>query len=229
MKFSMKKAAVSCLFFTVALLILPAVRPVFGQDGLVLPEDIVFIEVTDGSDSYFDTNLTGVPDGYSISNGVYNGWCVDVRTEMVRSPDVHGVKLYSSLAAPGELANETWDMVNYVLNHKQGIAMDVQQAIWHFVHMDGDGYTPTRELAWAMVNDALSNGSGFTPTSGETLAIICYPMILFPGQKDTQVSIIEIIDPVVPEFVSLVLPAALMASTVLVAFVTLKNRRYRIV
>ncbi len=225
----MKKAAVSCLFFTVVLLILPVVRPVFGQDGLVLPEDIVFIEVTDGTDSYFNTNLTGVPDGYSVSNGVYSGWCVDVRTEMLRSPAVHGVKLYSSLAAPGELADERWDMVNYVLNHKQGIAMDVQEAVWYFVHMDGDGYTPTRESAWAMVNDALANGSGYTPTSGEILAIICYPMILFPGQKDTQVSIIEIIDPVVPEFASFALPVALMVSTVLVAFVTLRNHRYRIV
>lgn len=227
MKSSISKIISRSWIIITILMLSIVVGSVAAQDGLVLPSDIVFIEVKDGVDSYFNTNLTGVPEGYSVTDGIYNGWCVDVRTEMSRSPAVHGVKLYSSLAAPGELAGEPWDMINYILNHKQGVAIDVQQAIWYFMHMDGN-YTPTRELAWAMINDALANGSGYVPSRGEILAVICYPVILFPGQKDTQVSIIEIANPVVPEFVSFALPAALMVSTLLVTFVALRNRRSRI-
>jgi hypothetical protein len=153
-----------------------------------------------------------------VANGTYPGWCVDVRTEMARSPAIHAVFLYSSLNPPGELAGEKWDMVNYILNHKQGNTQDIQQAIWYFIHMDGN-YTPTSAVAGDIVNDTLANGHGFVPEYGETIAVICYPTILFPTQPDVQISIIEVAYPVVPEFSSLLILLLIMLTTLLAGII----------
>jgi hypothetical protein len=182
--------------------------------GLNLPPTPVRIEVSNGTESYFDTKLTDVPLGYDVTNGTYLGWCVDVRTEMARSPATHTVILYSSSNPPGELASEKWDVVNYVLNHKQGTARDIQQAIWYFIHMDGS-YSPTSAVAWAIVNDTLENGSGFVPGEGQMIAVICYPTILFPSQPDVQISIIEVANIVIPEFPSVLILPLIMLTTLL--------------
>jgi len=160
------------------------------DDGLNLPSTIVRIEVSDGTESYFITKLSEVPLGHDVTNGTYSGWCVDTTAEMARSPATHAVKLYSSGSPPGELAGEKWDLVNYILNHKQGAAEDIQQAIWYFVHMDSS-YSPTSTVAWTIVNDTLANGNGFVPEYGQTIAVICYPMVLLPEPTDVQISIIE--------------------------------------
>lgn len=197
-----------------AILVLSAAMPIVAAD-LTLPSTMATIEVFDGTSSYFETNVSNVAPGYDVENGIYSGWCVDVRTPMARSPAKHEVLLYSSLAPPGELTAEQWDMVNYILNHKQGIAADVQQAIWYFVHMDG-GYTPTRDVAWLMVNDALANGEGFEPDNGEIAAVICYPAILFPSEE-VQISIIEVNCPIVPELQTTGITLLLMLTTLAIA------------
>jgi hypothetical protein len=180
--------------------------------GVNLPPAIVKIEVNNGTVSYFDTMLSDVPSGYDVTNGTYLGWCVDVRTEMARSPATHEVMLYSTSNPPGELATERWDMVNYILNHKQGNARDIQQAIWYFIQMDGN-YTPTSSMAWIIVNDALANGNGFAPANGQTLAVICFPVVLLPEPTSVQITIIEVADAVVPEFPStLILPLFMFAA-----------------
>jgi hypothetical protein len=181
---------------------------------LNLPSTIVRIEVSDGTESYFITELSEVPVGYDVTNGTYLGWCVDVTAEMARSPATHAVKLYSSGNPPGELASEEWDMVNYILNHKQGSAEDIQQAIWYFIHMDGS-YSPTSTLAWTIVNDTLANGNGFVPGHGQTIAVICYPMVLLPEPTDVQISIIEVTNTVIPEFSSFLILPLFMITTLL--------------
>jgi len=180
--------------------------------GLNLPSTLVRIEVSNGTESYFNTKLSDVPTGYDVTNGTYPGWCIDIRAEMARSPATHAVRLYSSSSPPGELASEEWDMVNYIINHKQGTAQDVQQAIWYFIHMDGN-YTPTSTVARAIVNDTLAHGNGFAPGNGQTIAVICYPMILLPGQPPVQISIIEVANIVIPEFPSaLILPLIILTT-----------------
>lgn len=158
---------------------------------LNMPSTPVRIEVKNGTQSYFFTELSDVPPGYDVTNTTYLGWCVDRTANMTRSPATHEVILYSSTNPPGNLASEQWDMVNYILNHKQGTSDDMQQAIWYFVNM-ASSFTPTSNVAWEIINGALANGKGFAPANGQTIAIICFPVIVFPGSPDVQISIIEV-------------------------------------
>jgi hypothetical protein len=184
---------------------------------LNLPTTWVKIEVFNGTDTYFNTLLSDVPAGsYDVSNGTYDGWCADIAATMSRSPDYHYVKLYSGTnPPPGNLSSERWDMVNYILNHKQGNGTDIQQAIWYFVNMD-QNYTPNSEVAMMMVNDALANGNGFFPEGGQIGAVICLPKYDLPGEE-VQVSMIEVTYPVVPEFPSFAILSTLMLVTLIIA------------
>lgn len=157
--------------------------------GVNLPSTIVKIEVINGTATYFNITLSEVPMGYDVANGTYPGWCVDQTAIMARSPVTHEVRLYSSVNPPVTLATQRWDMVNYILNHKQGTLDDIQQAIWYFVNGIGN-YTPSRAVATAIVNEALANGTGFIPESNQTITVICLPVVLSP---DVQVSIIEVL------------------------------------
>lgn len=170
------------------------------------PNVIVTIEVVNGTSSYFSTTLSNIPSGYDVTNATYLGWCVDTTAEMSRSPATHDVILYSSLNLPnGTLADQRWDMVNYVLNHKQGTAGDVQAAIWYFVNFDNGTITPSGDntVAWAIINDALANGTGYVPASGQIVAVICDPILLLPRPAAVQINIIEVSDPIVPEYPTL--------------------------
>lgn len=150
-----------------------------------LPSTAITIEVSNGTGSYFDTVLSNVPLGYNVTNKAYRGWCVDTRYDMPRSPNTSAVTLFSSYYPPPDLATQKWNLVNYILNHKQGNSADIQQAIWYFINLK-DGYTPQLSTAQAIVNDALQNGSYFTPEAGQLLAIICYTTM-----PEVQVTIIE--------------------------------------
>jgi hypothetical protein len=133
----------------------------------------------------FDSTLSGVPAGYDVANGVYVGWCVDLVGIVTRGGPGYEVMLYSSLTPPAEVASIPWDMINYIINNKQGTGTDVQEAIWYFVNggawptlaeLPGWPFaTPPSAAASAMVADALANGVGFVPGPGELLAVICLP------------------------------------------------------
>ncbi len=159
---------------------------------LNLPPDPVTMTIYDGTISYFDTILSDVPPGYDVTNGTYLGWCIDIRYDIPRDTEL-SVMLYPSCDPPAGLVGERFDMINYILNHKQGEMMDIQQAIWYFLkYPDGtaeaawrDGYTPT-SAAQAMVDDATANGADFVPGPCEVVAVICYPA------EETQITIIEL-------------------------------------
>jgi len=143
----------------------------------------VQLTVTDGTTSYFISTLSGVPLGFDVHNGVYPGWCVDRSTTMTRSVP-HSVVLYSSLTPPAALSSIDWLKINYILNHKQGSMMDVQEAIWYFT---GDlGYSEISTPAQSMVNAA--NANPYDPATDMVLAVICLPQ----SDPDAQNSIIEI-------------------------------------
>lgn len=208
----------------VAFVLIPVGRVAAATGGLNLPSAIVTMEVRNGTQSYFDTTLSEVPSGYDVANGTYLGWCVDLSAEMARSPATHEVKLYSSINPPGTLALERWDMVNYVLNHKNGTADDIQQAIWYFVNMDGN-YTPHSSMAWAIVNDTVANGNGFVPGNGQTLAVISFPVVLFPTPTNIQISIIEVAYSTIPEFPSSAIPVLFVLTTLSVAILYKSRQR----
>lgn len=153
--------------------------------SIELPSTAVTVEVFNGTGSYFDTVLSNVPPGYNVTNRAYRGWCVDTRYDMPRSPNTTAVTLFSSYYPPPDLATQKWNSVNYILNHKQGNSTDIQQAIWYFINLK-NGYTPHLPTAQAIVNDALQNGSYFTPEAGQVLAVICYTTV-----PEVQVTIIE--------------------------------------
>jgi hypothetical protein len=147
-----------------------------------LPSTTVQLTVVDGTTSYFISTLSGVPAGFDVTNGDYPGWCVDRSVTTVRSV-AHDVKLYSSISPP-VLSSINWIAINYILNHKQGTMMDVQEAIWYFT----DGYSPTSATAQAMVDAANANPS-YDPTTGAVLAVICLPQNAEPVAQN---SIIEL-------------------------------------
>ena len=189
------------VFFALSSITVYSVR---ATDGISVPPSptMVTIEVVDGTSSYFLTTLTDVPSGYDVTNTTYLGWCIDVDAQMSRSPATHQVVLYSSLDPPnGTLKDQRWDIVNYILNHKQGTADDIQAAMWYFIHFDNETETPptNQTIAWAIIDDALANGTGYIPAPGETVAVICNPVIFLP-LNPVQISIIEVTVPVIPEY-----------------------------
>jgi hypothetical protein len=189
------------VFFALSSITVYSVR---ATDGISVPPSptMVTIEVVDGTSSYFLTTLTDVPSGYDVTNTTYLGWCIDVDAQMSRSPATHQVVLYSSLDPPnGTLKDQRWDIVNYILNHKQGTADDIQAAMWYFIHFDDETETPptNQTIAWAIIDDALANGTGYIPAPGETVAVICNPVIFLP-LNPVQISIIEVTVPVIPEY-----------------------------
>ncbi len=199
-----------------------AIRPTrAGQLGLTLPSMPVTIEVFNGTESYFETAVMNVPLGYDVSDATYQGWCVDLRHAMERSPATHEVALFSSYSPPSSLADQKWDVINYIINHKEGSAEDVQQAIWYFVNMVGN-YTPSNIAALLMINSANAKGIGYVPAIGDKIAVIC-----FADNSNTQVSVIEArCTATIPEFPSfMLLTLFMMASFLAAAFCKYRNRR----
>jgi len=181
------KLSVPIILICIILVFLIPIAPAKAVTPSVdLPSTAVTLEVFSGYGSFFDTVLSNVPLGYDVANRGYRGWCVDTRYLMPFSPATTQVYLYSTLYPPPGLWNEEWNSINYILNHKQGITADVQQAIWYFINMN-DGYIPTRSKAKAIVNDTLANGANFIPEIGQVLAIICYTLA-----PERQITIIEL-------------------------------------
>jgi len=147
-------------------------REALAQPYLNLPEEPVTMVVYDGTPiSYFLITLSNVPAGYDVTNGTYFGWCIEEYIFLTLGEE-YTVSLYSSYDPdlPAYLQDDDWDMVNYILNHKQGDAIAIQQAIWYFVN---GGNMPSSPEGQAMVNDAKNNGEGFIPEPGQVIAVIC--------------------------------------------------------
>lgn len=216
---SLRSAAVF-LTLLVAFCSFLTIRSADANDVLNLPSEWVYIAANNGTESYFLTTLSGVPSGYDITNGTYFGWCVDVRLDMSRNQTFQAL-LYSSLNPPQNLTSEAqWNMTNYVLNHNQGNFTDIQEAIWYFTIANYTGSIST--LANAMIQDAIANGTAFTPAPGQTVAIICYPLVI--QQQWVQVSIIEYTLPIIPEFPSIALPLLIILGAITATAIFRKTR-----
>ncbi|HLN44745.1 MAG TPA: hypothetical protein VK209_03470 [Candidatus Sulfotelmatobacter sp.] len=173
-----KKVAVAVLFCLIVLGAFVALTN--ASVSLNLPATEVQLTVKDGTASYFVSTLSGVPAGFSVHNGVYPCWCVDRSTNMERNVS-HDILLFSSLKPPEELEDKDWNAINYILNHKQGSMLDVQNAIWHF----SDDLAPVSAASMAMVEAAQNNPDTII---GPILAVICMPQ----DYPRAQISIIEV-------------------------------------
>jgi hypothetical protein len=144
-----------------------------------------------GPSSYWKTVLSGIPSGYNVWDGPWLGWCVDQGHYIYNGATLQ-VRFYTSYdpTMPDYAKDDDWDMVNYVINHKDPAAsiQDIQDTIWYFVN---GGHWPSDPHAQGMINDALANGEGFYPAPGEWMAIILDPSTL-TGGKRSQLTIIEV-------------------------------------
>jgi len=127
--------------------------------------------------SYYQINLTDVPAGYSVANGNYLAWCIDYFAPLPIETFLSAILRDSTGPLPSQLQSTNWDMVNYILNHKQGGAFDVQGAIWHFiggpVPISDPAFFPPSVATLLMIQEAMNHGDGYLPTgAGAVVAVI---------------------------------------------------------
>jgi hypothetical protein len=143
--------------------------------GLTLPASTVCFTSSDPypGNSYLDLTLSDVPAGYTVTNGVYPGWCFEAfNFEFTTHFTYCGATMLVSTdpSLPSYLA-EAWGSINYILNNKQGTAVDVQNAIWNIT----DGWIPPAEeqtaAYFSMVASAVTQAA-FIPVPGDQVAVI---------------------------------------------------------
>jgi hypothetical protein len=135
-----------------------------------LPTIPVIINVVDGTISYYDLTLSGVPDGYDVTNGQYTAWCIQMGIYMPRNIN-HEVTLYSSYDPdlPDSVKDYEWHQINYILNNKNGYDKTaIQEAIWYLT----DQKSTTNPDALALLAEANQFGTDFEPHVGQIIAII---------------------------------------------------------
>ncbi len=139
-----------------------------------IPTNTISFSAVPGTMSWADVTLQDVPAGFGITNGHYSGWCLQFN-DPLEIAHAYRANLYHSLspALPGQLAVVSWNKVNYILNHKQGTAAEVQNALWKII---GDPVEPPfTGVSQAMVDAANANGLGFVPQLNQPVAIIIEP------------------------------------------------------
>lgn len=103
--------------------------------------------------------LSGVPSGYDVTNGTYNGWCVEDNHQ--QNAPATGVVIY-------EPSGGFWGSINWLINNRSGYnGYDVQIAIWM---LTGTNTTPVTADAQALYNAALAHSS-FVPGAGQLVAV----------------------------------------------------------
>jgi hypothetical protein len=107
--------------------------------------------------------LSDVPAGYDVTNGVYNGWCIDPN-DPENAPQVASI-LTQPTGAP-------WDKINWVLNnwtsysshHGTGVAILMLLGY-------NPGVTPEAQV---LLDAADLYGVGFEPGVGQKVAVLAY-------------------------------------------------------
>ena len=142
-----------------------------------LPQTPVTINVKhQGTQSYFDSILKDVPQGFDISNGTYVTWCGNMTTGIEQFKDYNNTRLFFSLnnSMPSYLFHQNWSKVNYILNNKQGPDWwQVQRAIWYLLDYGDNGLN---SFGWSMVENAsLYAGGSYSPSYFELTATLADP------------------------------------------------------
>ncbi len=123
----------------------------------------------------------------TLPNTTYPTWCVTSHDQAVQATGSYSAS--SSYSA----ATLTSNGINYILNHKQGMVLDVQYAIWVVsgdVSLADISFAPD---AVAMATAALSPaGQSFVPAPGQTMGV---QLSLVPANPGVQTFFIEIKNP----------------------------------
>jgi len=136
-----------------------------------IPSEQVTMNVSMGIDSYFTINLTNVPSGYHVKDNTdYYGWCFQQSVPMTQKME-HQVKLYHSYdpTRPNQFKTANWDMINYVINNKNGFNKTViQNVIWSLI----EGTEPLNLGESELYLSAMENGDGYCPGIGDRIAVL---------------------------------------------------------
>lgn len=172
-------------------LVLISTTLVGSVSGINLPAGTVTLNVVDGTNSYFNSTLSGVPGGNDVTNKMYPGWCCEFGPHMTRSTNIL-VTLYNSYGSlPARAQDDDWDKVNWILNNKDGHGysmMDIQAAIWYLISEE-TYHTALSVNSQYLVDHAVD---GFTYKAGDIIAIVAVPQI------GNQTSFIELRIPSIP-------------------------------
>jgi hypothetical protein len=173
-------------------------NPPSGPKTLNLPTDVIHaVFYHYGPVSYWETDLSGVPNGYDVNNGAYVGWCVDNHHGLIYPGLDYTIQLFSSYDAgfflnhPGWSGNfqYSWPCVNWIINHKDSYSIDqIQDAIWYYVDGGVDPGGPAHNL----IIDAFNNGQNYVPQTGDVMAVLCFPNPNNQHGLDVQHTFIEV-------------------------------------
>ena len=139
---------------------------------MILPPSPVSATVSVASDGTLSIQLAGVGETPDIANGTFVGWAADQDSTafvMSQNPLLYSTYGYN---LPAGAQRSNWDRVNYVLNHKQGTASDVQAVIRTL--LTGAPLMAPTPASSSLLADATANGHGYIPAPGKTLAVLLY-------------------------------------------------------
>jgi len=157
------------------LLVTPASSALIGEfiahPQITIPQRPVNMHVDYGEKSRFDIFFVDIRYGYDLQDfQSYRGWCLDRNLPMEKGW-IYEVTLHNSLVSVHpDLQHIDFHKINYMINHKEGGREDVQNAMWHLIHGSGKLSEKSRK----MVESAREHGSGFIPSPGQLLAIVCH-------------------------------------------------------
>ena len=189
---------------------------------LVLPQDQITATYSEydldapASPALFGITLSGFSGNFSVNTSTeYLGWCVELDIPL---PTPNAVRLYSTYDTdmpddaqtyvdpltpivqndPSLLGQPVpWDKLNYLLNHKQGTAKEVQTAIWLLIW----GAIPDDFEKTSNVTDMLEAANdianaNFVPAPGQSIAVLLYiDGIGHDPEAELQETIIELTVP----------------------------------
>jgi hypothetical protein len=107
--------------------------------------------------------LSNVPAGYDVTDGVYNGWCIE---------DNGQDNAPSGMTILSQPTGAPWDKINWILNNWTAYSSyhGTQVAIWILLGYNS-GITPE---AQALLDAATLYGVGFEPGVGQKVAVTAF-------------------------------------------------------
>ncbi|HEX9744959.1 MAG TPA: hypothetical protein VGB30_05980 [bacterium] len=154
--------------------------------NLTLPDTVCATHSYPDPNSYWGITLFNVPDGFSVTNQKYLGWCSEKFVFLTPGSRCN-IDIFSSLGddIPTQYTDINWNAINYIVNHKLAGAtpLDIQNAIWHF---SDNNNPPPGSKADQMIQDANANGLDFVPGPGDVILAI---LVVSANQQCTFIEI----------------------------------------
>lgn len=139
-----------------------------------IPDHPVTAFIKRGNHSRFEIFFLDLKNDYDLVDfEYYKAWCL-AKNKKLKKNVLHNVRLYNSDSPdlPAEFRHVNWNQVNYILNHKRGPSLAVQEAVWHLID---DDVPLTIPEAQELVDEAAEKGNEYVPGEGEVMGIICCP------------------------------------------------------